>query len=620
MSTGQPGSPGRDASTTSSRGEAGSADLSGISELFGLHRDPAADSTRTSADTADRWVSATEGTVYGSNDPSGRLVHGRYRLIAELGSGGMGVTYRAWDTQAGLPVVVKMPKREVRHDREVMARFSREIAAMAAVPHESIVPITDSGDDAGCPFVVMRFLPGGSLADYRRRDEAGKPIKNPPGMLFYWLPGIAAALDRIHARRLLHRDVKPGNIFLDGFLKPYLGDFGIAKVVDDSGGLEKEQTLTATRMAVGTPEYMAPELFRPRVQPDGRVDQYALAVTVYEMLSGEKPFTGSTAHIVVEHSSLPVPPLEKRCPGLRPGVYEAVHKALSKDPEERFGTCEDFAAAVLEGIKPLEPEADTVRLLCPSCRNILKLPQRAAGKKGRCPRCQSVMDVAQDLGSLWLESEERGGGRRIADVLEASESAEGVTHFEPYSVLDVGLVVAHAALLVFFLLMVVAEILVFGLYGFPKLLYFEPMWWWGLFVDYWWFLPSIPIGFKSAVFSVPRLYALKSELAFMISSIDRERIYFRSAWSTQTLWVSVPLCTIQCAQLWTRRGPFPNPRKAILRVRLRSRPSEMLWSPVLGVCASPTAMQAVLESHGIEVQHTDAREAVWGFPKFFRPH
>lgn len=124
---------------------------------------------------------------------AGRMVVDRYRLIAQLGAGGMGVTYRAWDTLAGVPVVVKMPQREIWRDREMMARFSREIEAMRAVLHDSIVPITDSGADEGCPFVVMRFLPGGSLAEYRRRDDAGNPIRNPPGMLHFWLPGVAAA-------------------------------------------------------------------------------------------------------------------------------------------------------------------------------------------------------------------------------------------------------------------------------------------------------------------------------------------------------------------------------------------------------------------------------------------
>ena len=411
----------------------GFGDLSGISEIFGLRESQQAGSasgarlvrpsdwrsfdlssnasgTRTGSDTYGLWVAAPAGEPHAPADAASRLVRGRYRLIAELGTGGMGVTYRAWDTQVHVPVVVKMPRREVRRDKEAMARFAREIDAMRAVPHQAIVPITDSGDDDGCPFVVMRFLPGGSLADYRRWDEAGRPVKNPPGMLHFWLPGVAAALDHIHSRGMLHRDVKPGNIFLDGFLKPYLGDFGIAKVVDESGGLAKETTLTAMTMVVGTPEYMAPELFRPRSKPDGQADQYALAVTVYEMLSGEKPFKGDRAHIIVEHSGLPVPPLATKVPGLPQSLCMAVERALSKNALERFPTCSRFAAAVLAELAMLPPEADTVRLLCPSCKNILKLSQRAAGKTGKCPRCQTAMDVAADLGSLWLEAEERGGG------------------------------------------------------------------------------------------------------------------------------------------------------------------------------------------------------------------
>jgi len=359
------------------------------------------------ATVGQRVVTKADGIAQPS-DLANRLVRGRYRLIAELGKGGMGVTYRAWDTQAGIPVVVKMPRRDVRHDAASMLRFAREIEAMLAAPHESVVPITDHGDDNGCPFVVMRFLPGGSLADYRRWDQAGNPIRNPPGMLHFWLPGVAAALDHIHARGMLHRDVKPGNIFLDGFLKPYLGDFGIAKIIDESGGLTKEQTLTSSKMVVGTQEYMAPELFKPRSKADGRVDQYALAVTVYEMIAGEKPFKGDRAHIIVEHSAMSVPRLSDKVPGLTQRLCTAVEKGLAKNPADRFTTCGEFAAAVVAELAPLAPEPDVVRLLCPGCKNILKLPQKAAGKTGRCPRCRAAMDVAADMGSLWLEAEERG--------------------------------------------------------------------------------------------------------------------------------------------------------------------------------------------------------------------
>jgi formylglycine-generating enzyme required for sulfatase activity/serine/threonine protein kinase len=341
---------------------------------------------------------------------TGRILAGRYRLISELGVGGMGVTYRAWDDDDAVPVVVKMPKREAQSDEEALRRFAREIDAMLALPHEHIVPITDHGDDDGCPYVVMRFLPGGSLADHRRRDDDGNPLANPAGMLHFWLPAIAEALDSIHQRGMLHRDVKPGNIFFDGFWNAFLGDFGIAKVVDSSGGLAKEQTLTATMVAIGTPEYMAPELFSPKAKPDGRADQYALAVTVYEMLCGVRPFTGSKAHIVVEHSSMQVPPLHTKGLKLPQSLCDAIERALAKTPQERFGTCAEFVRAALRDVTPLIPELDITRLLCPGCKNLLKLPQRAAGRTGKCPKCREPIDVAEDLGSLWLKSEERGAG------------------------------------------------------------------------------------------------------------------------------------------------------------------------------------------------------------------
>jgi formylglycine-generating enzyme required for sulfatase activity/tRNA A-37 threonylcarbamoyl transferase component Bud32 len=337
----------------------------------------------------------------------GQTIAGRYRIISRLGAGGMGVAYRAWDETAGLPVVIKIPKKAFLEDPKFAERFAREIRLLQGFEHPHIVPIVDVGEHDGLPFVVMRFLPGGSLANRRLRDEQGMVRPNPPGMLHLWLPAVADALDHVHANGVVHRDVKPANIFFDAYWNAFLGDFGIAKIVEESDSFDRENTLTATSMGIGTPDYMAPEQFTPKPVLDGRTDQYALAVTVYEMLAGTRPFTGSTAHIVVEVTTQPPPRLDRLVRGLPDTLVAAVHQGLAKQPGERFATCRDFASALLRDVTPLATETDLARLLCPDCGNLLKLPGSAAGRKGKCPRCQKEMKVADDLGALWLLDEAR---------------------------------------------------------------------------------------------------------------------------------------------------------------------------------------------------------------------
>jgi serine/threonine protein kinase len=336
------------------------------------------------------------------------LVGGRYRIISTLGEGGMGTAYRAWDTEAGTPVVIKMPKHQFRTNSDFMERFAREIKTMEALKHPHIVAIDNYELVFGDPFVAMRFLPGGSLAHRRFRDAAGKPLPVHPSSLFSWLPAIASALDFAHSHGVVHRDVKPDNIFFDAFSTAFLGDFGIAKVVADSELMQKEETLTGTNIAVGTQAYMAPELFAPKATIDGKVDQYALGVMVYEQLSGSRPFNGESAHIAVEHCTLPPPPLQKQRPGLPKHLCDAVHQALEKRHAHRFSSCGDFAAAVLKGIPPPPREEGVARLLCPGCPKILKLKDSSRGKIGACPQCKCSLRVAADLASLWIVGEEVG--------------------------------------------------------------------------------------------------------------------------------------------------------------------------------------------------------------------
>ena len=345
-------------------------------------------------------------TNSGHDDLVGATIAGRYRIISPLGAGGMGVAYRAWDIERGTPVVVKVPKRPLLQTPQFAERFAREMRLLNGISHDFVVPIIDVGEHDGLPYVVMRFLPGGSLADRRLRDEQGRPKANPPGMLHLWLPQIATALDHIHALGVVHRDVKPENIFFDAHWGAFLGDFGIAKVVEESDKLYRDSTLTATSMTIGTHHYMAPEQFTPKAVIDGRTDQYALALTVYELLSGERPFRGEDANLIVEVLTMPPPPLPSRRRGLPRPLVAAVHKALSKRSEERFATCRAFVDAALADVPPLPDQPDVARLMCPRCGNILKLRSNAAGRTGKCPKCKAAMRVARDLESLWLMGEE----------------------------------------------------------------------------------------------------------------------------------------------------------------------------------------------------------------------
>ena len=318
----------------------------------------------------------------------------------------MGVTYRAWDEVDKRPVVVKMPKREYLDQPGFVERFSREIRAMAALRHPHVVPILDYGVQDDQPFAVMRFLPGGSLDNRRLRDGARRMLPNHPGSLQLWLPAIAGALDFIHAFSVVHRDVKPANIFFDAFWGAFLGDFGLAKILEPSAQLQDDQTLTQMDSALGTSAYMAPERFTPKAGIDGTADQYSLAVIAFELMAGVKPFTGEQMNIVVEVTTRPPPPLTAFRRDLPESFRGAVERGLAKSPAQRFRTCGEFTAALLRDIPPLPSDAGVARFLCPACHNTLKMPVTAGGQTGVCPRCRKQLKVASDLSALWMSSED----------------------------------------------------------------------------------------------------------------------------------------------------------------------------------------------------------------------
>jgi serine/threonine protein kinase len=276
----------------------------------------------------------------------------RYEVLGKLGEGGMGLVYRAHDLRLDTDVVIKVPRATLlEEDADFAARFDREIRALVKLSHPHIVKVLDVGKHDGLPFAVMQYLPGGSLRDSQARGADGRPAPLPADIVSRWLAGwlsdIAAALDFMHRQGYIHRDIKPDNILFDASGHAYLSDFGIAKILADQRPRHERTVATGTGMVLGTAQYMAPEVMLG--QPfDGRADQFALAVTVYELVSGRLPFDGPTAAaIIVQQTSRAPTPLESVAPGTQAALAAAVHQALVVAPEKRFADCGTFARAVI---------------------------------------------------------------------------------------------------------------------------------------------------------------------------------------------------------------------------------------------------------------------------------
>lgn len=263
-----------------------------------------------------------------------------YTVVQCLGTGGMGEVYLAQHPRLPRQDALKILKAGVSADDEYRQRFEREADIAATLWHPHIVGVHDRGEHDGQLWIAMDYVPGTDTARYMREQHPGGL---PAEQVDEIVTAVAAALDYAHQRNLLHRDVKPANILLSDTRSPdhriLLADFGIARWSDDVSGL------TATNMTVGTVSYAAPEQLMDTAVT-GQADQYALAATAYELLTGRPPFQNSNPAVVIsQHLSASPPAVGDRRPELA-HVDPVFAKALAKDPADRFRSCTEFAQAL----------------------------------------------------------------------------------------------------------------------------------------------------------------------------------------------------------------------------------------------------------------------------------
>jgi serine/threonine-protein kinase len=259
---------------------------------------------------------------------------GRYEVIQELGTGGMASVFRAHDPRFRRDVAIKLLPKEFLHSRQLKARFQRESQTIASLEHHAIVPVYDSGIHDNQPYLVMRYMGGGSLA--ARLDRGPLSVLEAANLLFR----IGAALDFAHSQGVIHRDLKPANVLFDRFGESYLSDFGIAML--EAATL----SITKTGSVIGTPAYMSPE----QVQGDGKLDFssdiYSLGIILFEMLTGKQPYQADTpTKLMMKHVLDPVPRIREFDPRLPEGADEVVGKAMAKDRQARFATAGELAEA-----------------------------------------------------------------------------------------------------------------------------------------------------------------------------------------------------------------------------------------------------------------------------------
>jgi serine/threonine protein kinase len=371
------------------------------------------------------------------NDKSDELKRiGKYVVMEVLGRGGMGVVYRALDNQLGREVAIKTLTRGVADDPEMLARFYEEGRKTARLKHPHIVTVYDLGEENGIPYIVMERVEGDSL-EKLIRDNSPLSVMDRLRIV----GEMCEALGYAHSSNVIHRDVKPANIFVEPSGNSKLLDFGIARLEKRS----QELSLTRTGHIVGTVPYIAPERLKDKFI-DGRSDIFSIGVVLYQLLTGQLPFSGEDYVLMQKIMSEPHPPLSSLCDFTPPGVEAIVDRSLAKLPDDRYQTAEEMAADIDSVIEDLRQQE--VVDLVPKARQLLEVRDltRARIVLQQVLKVQSRNTEAREL----LSEVQRQLGRRQRDERleqirqQAEEALRNREFDEGISVLKEGLALDSA--------------------------------------------------------------------------------------------------------------------------------------------------------------------------------